>query len=61
MPIIMDYLINNIDMMNLGILLMFLTGIRIGELVTLKHSDFSGNVFNVRRTETRYVKNGGYV
>ena len=61
MPIIMDYLINNIDMMNLGILLMFLTGIRIGELVTLKHSDFSGNVFNVRRTETRYIKNGGYV
>ena len=48
-------------MMNLGILLMFLTGIRIGELVALKHSDFSGNVFNVRRTETRYVKNGGYV
>ena len=34
-------------------MLMFLTGIRVGELVTLKRSDFTGNTFNVRRTETR--------
>ena len=37
----------------LGILLMFFTGIRVDELVTLKHSDFEGNTIKIRRTETR--------
>lgn len=50
-----DYLKNNPDVKNIGILLMFVTGIRVGELVTLKHSDFDGNTFKIRRTETRYL------
>ena len=32
---------------------MFFTGIRVDELVTLKHSDFEGNTIKIRRTETR--------
>ena len=53
------YLKDNLDMMNLGILLMFLTGARIGEIVTLKHSDFAGNTFIIRRTETRFINSEG--
>lgn len=51
-----DYLIGNLDMKNIGILLMFVSGIRVGELVALKHSDFEGNSFKVRRTETRVAR-----
>ena len=61
MPKIMRYLIENLDMQNVALLLMFLTGIRIGEVVTLKHSDFTENSFKIRRTETRYKKDGKYI
>ena len=61
MPKIMQYLIENPDMSNIGILLMFLTGARIGEVVALKHSDFNGCTFNIRRTETRFMRDGRYV
>jgi len=58
---IMKYLIDNLDNKNIGILLMFITGIRVGELVTLKHKDFNGNTFDIRRTETRYmIEQGKY-
>lgn len=41
---------------------MFVTGIRIGELVALKHSDFEENTLKIRRTETRYKdEDGKYV
>lgn len=61
-PKVMEYLTNNPDLKNLGILIMFLTGIRVGELVALKHSDFDGNTFKIRRTETKYVdEDGKYV
>ncbi len=59
MPVIMNYLEDNPDMMNLGILLMFVTGARIGEIVALKHSDFEGNNFKIRRTETRFTDAAG--
>lgn len=62
LPLILTYLSENPDLKNLGILLMFLTGIRVGELVALKHSDFDGNTFKIRRTETKYIdENGKYV
>ena len=61
MPKIMKYLVENIDMYNIAILLMFLTGARIGEIVTLKHEDFAGSSFKIRRTETCYKKDGKYV
>lgn len=55
----MKYLIENLDTLNLGILIMFVTGERIGEVVTLKHEDFSTNTINIRRTETRYRDDSG--
>ena len=40
---------------------MFLTGLRVGELVALKHSDCNGNAISIRRTEVRYLGDqGGY-
>ena len=62
MPVMIDYLKENLDAKNIGILLMFATGIRVGELVALKHDVFDGNTFKVRRTETRYMgEDGRYV
>lgn len=62
MPVMMSYLEENPDMMNIGIILMFVTGARIGEIVALKHEDFEENTFKIRRTETRFKdKNGAYV
>ena len=61
MPKMISYLEKNLDSLNIGILLMFVTGIRVGELVTLKHDVFDGNTFKIRRTETRYlVEKGQY-
>lgn len=53
--IMIKYLVDHLDISNIAILLMFLTGARIGEIVTLKHSDFDANTFKVRRTETRFL------
>lgn len=50
---ILEYLEENFDLRNAGILLMFVTGIRVGELAALKRSDFDGNTLKIRRTETR--------
>ena len=64
LPVMLDYLVNNQDIHNIGILLMFVTGMRVGELVSLKYSDFcdNGTVIHINRTETRYVDdNGKYV
>lgn len=56
--IMVKYLIDHLDAPNIAILLMFVAGVRIGEVVTLKHSDFIDNTFNVRRTETKYKNDG---
>lgn len=53
---------NNYTIHNLAILMMFVTGLRVGELVSLKYSDIDINVIHVYRTETRYQdENGKYV
>lgn len=44
----------NQDLINLGLLLLFKTGLRVGELSTLKVSDLNGNIIKIRRTETMY-------
>lgn len=61
MPVIMSYLSEHPDVQNIAILIMFVSGARIGEVVSLKHEDFAGLSFKIRRTETRYKKDGKYV
>lgn len=51
---ITDYMIQKPDLQNLGLLLIFVTGLRIGELCTLRQEDIQGNIIEVNRTETRY-------
>ena len=60
MPIIVQHLKNNLDIRNASILLMFVTGMRIGEVVALKPEDLNPvrNTVTIRRTETRYKENG---
>lgn len=61
--IVVTYLEDHPTMTHLGILLLFATGLRVGELVALKWEDVIGcEAIRIRRTETR-VKNdkGKYV
>lgn len=60
---ITDELKNNLDIINLGILLIFTTGLRIGELVALKPCDINGNTIHVHATEIFYKdrKTGKYI
>ncbi|MCD8148628.1 MAG: tyrosine-type recombinase/integrase [Clostridiales bacterium] len=53
------YLIEHQDIWNLGILLMFVSGIRVGELVALKWDCFYDDEIYIRRTETRYEDDAG--
>lgn len=56
------YIKENISLINYGILLAFQTGVRVGELCTLKYSDIKGNKLCIRRTEVRYRgEDGKYV
>ena len=50
-------------MLNLGVILAFQTGLRAGELASLKYSDLEGNVLHVTRTEIRYKdpEDGTYI
>ena len=54
LPKFTKYLAENADIVNLGIMLMLVTGIRVGELAALKWDDYDGNGLKIRRTETRY-------
>lgn len=53
------YLKENLDVWNIGLLLMFITGVRVGELSTLKHEDFTDDSVKIRRTETVYFDECG--
>ncbi len=54
-------LMEDIDLANLGLLLMLFTGIRVGELAVLKWDDYDGSSIKIQRTETRYKdKTGKY-
>lgn len=53
---------NDPTIINLGILLAFQTGVRVGELSALKYSDITGKVLNVNKTEVRYRgEDGKYI
>lgn len=58
---IMGHIREHPDCRNLGIALMFVTGIRVGELVALKHEDFEGTTFKIKRTETKKKTDEGFV
>jgi len=68
-PIILNYLTENPDIFNLGIKLAFYTGIRVGELSSLKYSDMTKKilkdskevkyVLSIRRTEIKYKDEKG--
>lgn len=47
------------DMRCLGLLLTFETGIRVGELSSLKPSDIQNGYIHIRRTEVKYKDNNG--
>ena len=51
---IAKYISDDPTIINLGILLAFQTGIRVGELAALKLSDVQGNILHVNKTEVRY-------
>ena len=52
---IKDFLANNIDYVNVGILISFYTGVRIGELCALKFNDisFETNTMHINKTMQR--------
>lgn len=56
---VFNYIQKNPSLLNYGILLAFQTGVRVGELCTLKYSDIQGNKLCIRRTEVRYRDNDG--
>lgn len=56
---IMQFASENIDIRNLGILLLFKAGMRPGELAALKNVDVHENVIHVNRTEIYYKNDDG--
>lgn len=56
---LLNYLGTHMDIKNLGIMLLFCTGMRIGELVAIKKSDIKGNTISIRRTESRCKDDNG--
>ena len=56
---VIAYCQDNLDLRNAGILLMFLTGMRVGEMSAIRHEDIHDCAIDVRRTETRSAKPGG--
>lgn len=56
-----SYLINNEDLVNLGLLLLFATGMRVGELAALKPEDVNTDgTISIKRTETSRLVNKHY-
>lgn len=61
LPKVLDYLKENPDIVNLGIFLLFKTGLRIGELAALKKTDITQNVIHISKTEIHYNDDAGNV
>lgn len=56
---IIKYLENNQDLLNLGLLLLFKTGLRIGELTSLNKEDIHEKQIHISKTETIYQDKDG--
>lgn len=61
LPQAIEYLETNPDIINLGLLLMFKTGLRVGELAALKEEDCTGTIIHIHRTEISYRNNNEMV
>lgn len=59
-PKMIQYLRDNPDIWNLGLLLQFQTGMRIGEIAALKYEDIKEDYILVRRTEVKYKDDSGH-
>lgn len=55
--LIKDHLQDNLDTKNMVLLLMFYSGIRVGEAVTLKQEDIFEDRLCINRTESEYMEN----
>lgn len=60
MSVFIQYCLDNLDMKNTAILFMFVTGVRVGELVAIKHEDIKDGTVLIRRTETKYENPNGH-
>ena len=58
-PVIVNYLKHHIDIWNMGLLLQFQTGMRIGEISALKPCDVHSEYIQVCRTEIKYKDENG--
>ena len=57
-----DYIADNPDIRLFGVALAFHTGLRVGELSTLKWSDYQGDILLVNKTEVKYRgEHGEYI
>lgn len=54
LPIIQKYLEDSKKTVDLGLLIIFKTGVRIGELAALKWEDVNDNLIHINRTEISY-------
>lgn len=57
--LMMDYLEKHPDPKNLGLLLLFVTGMRVGELTVLSAADIGPNFISIHRTESNYTGRDG--
>lgn len=57
-PVILDYLSQSNNMKDLGLLLLFRTGLRVGELASLETTDIIDGVITIRKTETKVKPKG---
>ena len=55
---IKKYILQHVDIVGLGILFVFQTGLRCGELSALKWEDVQGNYILIRRMEESFLKDG---
>lgn len=58
--LLQKYLVKNQDIINLGLLLLFGTGMRVGELAALKPEDIESDCITVQRTESRRRVDGKF-
>lgn len=57
--LIKKYVAYNEDMLGLGVILAFETGLRVGEVAALRWSDYQGDTLIVQRTEIKYKNEHG--